>query len=293
MSKHLNEWVDFEVARGASGPVDSMLVFKKFKKFKSTFDQLPKAELVKRGWIKDINDVASMLPLMRDIQTDRNKSLYRKADSANEALCSAWMSVVSNSAKIKALTQNQPMFAGIDKEYLTYIAKLSIDETIPVHLPEILGKKGIILIYEQALPSMKLDGVVFKLESGHPVIGVSFRYPRLDNFWFTLMHELSHIHLHMEQLDNPIFDDLENDDNDIIELQANKLAKESFVSKDIWRNCEPKYNKSDEALVRFSESIGIHPCIIAGMLRKEANTYTMYNNIVNKIDIRKLVFKYE
>ncbi|MGA3843425.1 ImmA/IrrE family metallo-endopeptidase [Ralstonia nicotianae] len=47
------------------------------------------------------------------------------------------------------------------------------------------------------------DGVVFCLDDGHPVIGLSLRHPRLDIFWFTLMHELAHIVLHKELLTEP------------------------------------------------------------------------------------------
>ena len=186
-----------------------------------------------------------------------------------------------------------PTFSGIGADFLSSLAKLSVDETIPISLPHILAENGIILIYEPSFRGMKLDGVVFRLENGNPVIGMSLRYPRLDYFWFTLMHELAHIHLHLNRLDEPIFDDLDMNDSDTIEVQANRLAKSSFIPRSIWRNCAPKYQKSDEVLIKFSEEIGIHPAIVAGMLRKEENSYTMYSRIVNKINVRDMVFNYD
>jgi HTH-type transcriptional regulator/antitoxin HigA len=153
-----------------------------------------------------------------------------------------------------------------------------------------LVKSGIILVYERALPRMKLDGVVFRLDSGHPVIGISFRFPRLDNFWFTLMHELAHISLHMRFLDDPFFDDLETDSEEVAEKQASRLAKDSFVERQLWRNCEPKYDKSDNAVIKFSKKIGIHPAIVAGMLQRELNEFYMFRKIVDDVDVRKEVF---
>jgi hypothetical protein len=32
---------------------------------------------------------------------------------------------------------------------------------------------------------------------GTPVIGLTLRYDRLDNFWFCLLHELAHVHAFM------------------------------------------------------------------------------------------------
>jgi HTH-type transcriptional regulator/antitoxin HigA len=288
-----NDWGDFEVPLSQENPKSAREVFDSYLLFKETVDSLPQAELVKRGWIKEKGDSTSMLPLMQEILSSRNNILYRRSDTANEARCSAWVSIVRLKAKFIALSEDTPQFNGIDKDYLKYIANLSVDEIIPIRLPEILKEQGIILIYEPSLPGMKLDGVVFRMESGNPVIGHSFRFPRLDNFWFTLLHELSHIVLHLEDLDNPIYENLEEENKELKEMQADRLAKASFVSRKDWRNCQAKYDKSDDAVIAFAEKMRVHPAIIAGMLRKEENIYTIYNKIINGIDIRKMVFNNE
>ncbi|MBX2859131.1 MAG: ImmA/IrrE family metallo-endopeptidase, partial [Cellvibrionaceae bacterium] len=153
-----------------------------------------------------------------------------------------------------------------------------------------LGELGIVLVYERSIPSMKLDGVVFRACSGNPVIGMSLRYSRLDYFWFTLLHELSHINLHIDLLDTPILDDFDLESDDDIEIAANRLAKNSFVDRSVWRNCEPKYNKGFHAIDRFSNQVGIHRSIVAGMLRKEFGNYAAYSKIVNEYDVREMIF---
>ena len=287
---HSNDWDDFEVAHVKSKVLDTKAYYESYLIFKKLFDELPKQELVRRGWMSSKDDLSSMVPLLHDIHLHRENALFRKSDTSNVALCAAWKSWVSTRAKMEVVSQDIGEFQGIDTDYLKEIAKLSIDVSSIASLPDILVKSGIILVYERALPRMKLDGVVFKLESGHPVIGISFRFPRLDNFWFTLMHELAHISLHLEFLGDPIYDDLETDSEEVAEKQANRLTKDSFVERHLWRNCDPKYDKSDGAVIKFSKEIGIHPAIVAGMLQKELNEFHIFRRIVDEVDVRGKVF---
>lgn len=291
MSKLLQEWGDFEVMQKGKTARE---LYDGYKVFKEIFDSLPKKELIDRGWIRSEDDIESMMPMLSDIYAGRDNVLFRKTNSANDLLCSAWLAKVSSYAKVVIATKNIPEYSGIDKGYLSAFTKNSVDESIISKIPQILEEVGIIVVYERALPGMKLDGAVYRAESGHPVIGLSFRYHRLDYYWFTLLHELAHVALHFEQLEQPILDDLDDEENsEIIELQANRLAKSSFVERKLWRNCEPKYKKDPEAVINFANQVGVHPAIIAGFLRKEEGAYEMYSDIVNRIDVRQMVFDYD
>lgn len=289
-SFHLYDLDDFEVVHNETQISDAKSYYESYKKFRSILKKLPKAELINRGWMTSKDDLASMVPLFQSIHSNTLGALFRKSNTSNIALCSAWQTRVSTIAKLFVTTSQIGVFHGLEKKDLKSIAKLSPDETVVKRLPEILAKKGIVLIYEKALPGMKLDGVVFKLDSGHPVIGISFRYPRIDYFWFTLMHELAHINLHLDHLLDPIFDDFESDEKDIIDIQANRLAKNSFVERSVWRNCKAKYTRNEDAVIDFASEIGVHPAIIAGMLQKETNSYNIYRKIIDKVDIRKEIF---
>ncbi len=289
-SLHLNDWDDFEVVHNKTQISDAKSYYESYKKFRKILKELPKSELIKRRWMDSKDDLASMVPLFQSIHSKTLDGLFRKSDTSNIAFCSAWQARVATTAKFLVATNQIDDFQSLSKGDLKKIASLSKDETIVKKLPEILAQKGIVLVYERALPGMKLDGVVFKIESGHPVIGISFRYPRLDNFWFTLMHELAHISLHFDQLLNPIFDDLESEEKTTIEIQADRLAKNSFVEKSAWRNCKAKYTKSEEAVIDFASGVGIHPAIIAGMLQKETNLYNLYGKIVDKVNGRAEIF---
>ena len=60
-------------------------------------------------------------------------------------------------------------------------------------VPRILAECGIRFAIVESLSSAKIDGVCFWLDETSPVIGMSLRYDRIDNFWFVLRHELEHV----------------------------------------------------------------------------------------------------
>ncbi len=78
------------------------------------------------------------------------------------------------------------------------------------------------------LPRTYLDGAVLKLPDGTPVIGLTLRYDRVDNFWFCLLHELAHVGRHMEGDGDVVFvedmtlRDVEGEREDPKELQADE-----------------------------------------------------------------------
>lgn len=287
--ENMTNWDDFELFK-SNEDSSGLALYESYKSLKTHFENLPKKELIERGWISETNGISSLTSLFKDIHSDKANKLFRKSDSANQSLSSIWLSKVKSYAKTKVLGGGIFDFTGLSKDELKELAQLSPSVSILKYIPEILAQKGIVLIYCRSLPGMKVDGAAFRLPSGHPVIGLSLRYSRLDNFWFTLMHELAHINLHMDFLENPILDDLDTDADSDIEIAANRLAKQSFVDRTIWRNCEPKYEKSIEAIDKFSKSIGIHRSIVAGMLRKEFGNYASYSKIVNEFDVREIIF---
>ncbi len=168
---------------------------------------------------------------------------------------------------------------------------MSVDPQVVRQLPSILAEFGIILVYVYALPGMSADGAVFHLSTGHPVIAMSLRFPRLDYFWFTLLHELAHLVLHNDQLKEPVFFNVEAEEKDRAEKAANRLAKDSIVDRESWRNCEPKYDPTDRAVHAYAAEQGVHPSLIAGLLRKESGNYKRYSSIINEHDVRAIIFQ--
>ena len=259
--------------------------FESYLKTRDLIKQIPSK-------IKGENDSKTLWKLFKEVnsQSGEKSVLFRKNIDAKDALTTLWLSNIRSNAKFFIEFNQIPEFKGISTEDLTQIAGLSVDVENIKLLPTILSQYGIVLIFEPYLAGMKLDGAVFSVEGRNAVICISLRFPRLDSLWFTLMHELAHVALHFEHLSTPIIDDFDEITEDLIEKEADKLALNSSISRSDWRNCEAKYDLTNEAVYAFSNRVGVHPAIVAGRLRKELNRYNIFSEIVNSVDTRKVVW---
>lgn len=251
-------------------------------------DQLPR--------VKGVSTLEVVRTLMREVRTSstQQKALFRKHANAEKATATYWISRCRHLAKVLiALTPEFPPFRGLSKDHLAGIAKLSIDPSELPSLPGILREWGVVLLFEPAVPGMKVDGAAFRLENGSPVIALSLRHNRLDNFWFTLMHELAHVVLHYDRLGTPIMDDIEEPPVDLIEQQADRLGTDALVPRSDWRGNDVVYKPTLEGVLHFSRTVGVHPAIIAGRARRELANYSLFNEIVHEVNVRKVFFNEE
>lgn len=157
----------------------------------------------------------------------------------------------------------------------------------PLRAQAHLREAGIPLVIEPHLSSTHLDGAALLSERG-PVIGLTLRHDRLDNFWFVLLHELVHVkkHLRKGSLED-IFDDLDVAANDI-EREADTLAAQALIADEVWETALPRFVQSEEAIRDFAAQLEISPAIVAGRIRREADNYTLLNDLIGRSAVRKL-----
>jgi HTH-type transcriptional regulator/antitoxin HigA len=157
----------------------------------------------------------------------------------------------------------------------------------PKRARDLLAEKGIVLIVERHLPGSYLDGAAMLANGETPVVGLTLRYDRLDNFWFVLMHELGHVLLHLfDGLRFDFFDEEGGNDGDAIEAEADKFALDALIPEALWDQCLSRFALSEEAVKIDAEKIGIDPSIIAGRIRKERGNYTILNDLVGRDQVR-------
>lgn len=220
--------------------------------------------------------------------TEASHVLYRKNPEAHEIKIQAWLSeAVFQANRISFRTETK--FNGLSVGDLKSLVPLTLSPDRIGELPEILSRRfGIILVIQPGYPAMKMDGCALMLAAGKPMIGISLRYNRYDNFWFTLFHELSHICLHLDHLDTPIVDDLDEEANEDIETEANILARDSFVPRREWRVLYEKRH-DENFLKKTCRAIEAHPDIVAGLIRYAAGNYKLYPNQHSAIDVRQIL----
>jgi len=175
----------------------------------------------------------------------------------------------------------------IDIAFMQKVAKLSVEPDAPIKVIELLKLIGVGLVIEAHFPKTYLDGAVIMTKKEHPVIGLTLRHDRADNFWFTLMHELAHIALHYDTDVNLFYDDLDTPDTNKIEKDADELAGEALIPKSKWDNSPAKLIPSPIAAQSLAKELGIHTAIVAGKMRHEGGRYQYLNAIVSQAKIRQ------
>lgn len=224
---------------------------------------------------------------------DTAAALYRKRNDASEVLTGLWLSGVRRTAGWYVAANATPVFQGLDKSLLADLPRRFQN---PAHLTQIspsLAPHGIVFLWEDQIPSMKLDGAVFSLPSGQIVVALSLRYARLDHFWFTLMHELAHVVLHADQLDTPILDDFDAVSEALIEQQADRLASDSLIPRNEWRSCPARYTNSADDIVSFANRLGIPSQCVAGRLQRELGRFDLFSEIINKYNVREILIGHQ
>src|SRR3546814_8574517 len=73
------------------------------------------------------------------------------------------------------------------------MAKYMTDPEEVRHVSRALAACGVRYVVVETLPKAEIDGVCFWLDSNSPVIGMTTRHDRIDNFWFVLRHEIEHV----------------------------------------------------------------------------------------------------
>jgi HTH-type transcriptional regulator/antitoxin HigA len=146
------------------------------------------------------------------------------------------------------------------------------------HVPRLLHEAGVRFAIVEALPGSKIDGVCFWLNRTSPVVGLSIRFDRIDNFWFVLRHECAHV-LHGHGKDEAIIDaELEVADNVTEEERiANSEAANFCVPhakmESFFLRKKPFFAERD--VLAFSKIMKVHPGLVVGQLQKRAGRYEL------------------
>lgn len=257
-------------------------------------------EMSKRGYFGDVtskdSDKIGLLKSFFSVTGNRMQIVgmlrksphYRTSPLTDKRALTAWATQVFKKAKkIKALAKYK--YGVLDLDFLRELAKKSTDKNGPLVAQEHLKEKGIILVVEPHFQKTYLDGATILLNKDNPVIGLTLRHDRLDNFWFTLMHELAHIALHYNQDITLFYDEIEGvrgvDINDI-EQAADQMAREALVPNSKWEVSPAKLIPSPMAAQSLADELGVHVAIVAGVMRHEYKNYYYLNKIVNSYKVR-------
>jgi HTH-type transcriptional regulator / antitoxin HigA len=269
------------------------------------WERFPLEAMAKLGWIPKVRNLRSRAKeLMQELIRRAGgpeavaAALYRKNDHArtnakmDPYALKAWCwKVLADANQSRPATPYKPGTVSLD--FLRQLARLSWSDEAPRLAKEFLSKHGIPLVVALHLPRSYLDGAALKLADGTPVVGLTLRYDRVDNFWFCLLHELAHIGRHMDRngdtsfVDDLTLCDMEGGRRDPREAEADDWAEEALVPHEIWETSEAKRDPTTMSVVNLSNALQVHPAIVAGKVRCEQRNYRLLSHFVGSGQVRR------
>jgi HTH-type transcriptional regulator / antitoxin HigA len=254
-------------------------------------------EMVKRGWIKASDNPeeleANVLRFFRIADAESPRQLAHAAkrnDYAGDltAQQEAWL------YRVRELAERMPLTVKYSesklRRSLDALHALTIAPEEARHVPRLLAECGVRFVIVEPLPASKIDGVCLWLKN-EPVIGMTLRHNRIDNFWFVLRHECEHV-LNGDGKNAPILDsdvDAESTDANVEiagqEARANAAAQnfcvpverlESFV-----RRKKPMISKKD--VLFLAHELQVHPGIVAGQVRRRLRRWDLFSAMLVRV----------
>lgn len=293
----LQQKYDLAVALAASTPNNARKLRAKI------YGGLPIAEIVRRGWLPGVNDpddtegVEVALARFFGVDSPENipaiplaakkTNVYGEPTGAEKM----WALVVRKIAATIEVPRYSPAAV---REAIEQFKPLLRTRDGVVKVGPILSRAGIRFVVVESLPSARIDGVCTWLNDMAPVIGMSLRHDRLDNFWYVLRHECEHVlngHGRQRQTDRV---DVALDEQPQVgvpdeERIANAAASDFCVPGEqmdrFYSIKKPFFMKQD--VLGFAKSVDRHPALVVGQLQRRAHRFDRFREFLLKV--RELV----
>lgn len=274
------------------------------------WERFPLQEMASRGYFQNVDSYTPMLK--NEALTNRAEELMRGFMAPTGLSTPLALPVLFKKTQLMRSGRQMDRYAlaawtirilclaGASKPPVTYnkalltpdllieIARLSYFEHGPLLAQEFLLKHGITLVVEPHLPRTHLDGAAIAIWSDRPVIGLTLRHDRLDNFWFCLLHELWHLILHLDEGQGQFYDDLDASSEDSREKEADERAGEILVPEDVWHRSPARLVPSPQAAQRLADELRVNPAVVAGRIRHHNRSFRLLNNMIGRGQVRRL-----
>lgn len=261
----------------------------------------PITEMFNLGWLGSVKPKADDIELcIRKLMSSARVVTpqfagvrFRGAENKepNPYSVNAWLMKAMGEA-INCESENDFDCQNIGHRFRREIAKLSLYSDGPKRAFAKLNEAGITAVYVPCLRKTHIDGACFSLPSGKPAIAVSLRHHRLDNFWFTLLHECVHVERHLPE-EGIIIDETEGstgafgNDPDM-ESEANTLARSALVPDDICEELSRLAGSISKAKIQsFARRADVHEAVVAGQVRMMTGRYTHFSGLVGQGEVAK------
>lgn len=264
------------------------------------YSKFPWQEMLERGYLQGVVDTVRHAKergeeLIRDFMRDVLSGAHRPAllraplhqsgsRVMDEYALLVWrVAVLKKARRQKHSLKTQYKAGAITAEWLRDLAKLSRFEHGPRLAIEYLADIGIILVIEEHFKKTYLDGAAM-LDDGTPVVALTLRHDRIDNFWFALLHELVHVQKHLNPEHLFIADNLDDKTRSSKEEdEADDGAQEALIPASEWSAAKVSSNPTTANTLDLADKLRIHPAIVAGRVRHETENWRLLKGITGEV----------
>ncbi|MEQ9635834.1 MAG: HigA family addiction module antitoxin [Devosia marina] len=258
----------------------------------------PVREMIKRGWLEDGDADLLEAQMVRFFGRNRIEDIPHLAHAAKKTNYEdlppaqvAWLYRViqiASSMVVPAYSEARLRAA------LGQLQQFMVDPEEIRHVPRLLAECGVRFLIVEHLPQSKIDGVCLWLDKKRPVIGMSLRHDRIDNYWFVLRHEIEHVlrkHGQSSPTQAVVDVELEGDragtgpDISKEEREANAAASDfcasgermdSFVARK-----DPYFSERD--ILGLARVLERHPGLIVGQVQVRTGRWELLRKYLVKV----------
>jgi HTH-type transcriptional regulator/antitoxin HigA len=291
---HLQKDYDLAMARLISHPDPGLSTRA------SLFGDLPVSDMIKRGWLIGVDDVRQVRAVegalckffgvssVEEIEILPHAAKKTNVFSPATPAQLAWLYRVKQIAEQTLVAKYSP--ETLESSMSKFRELLGSPEGAR-KVPRMLAECGVRYAIVESLPGANIDGVCLWLNDRSPVIGMSLRHDRIDNFWFVLRHECEHVLQKHGRSAAMLDTDLEKEragtggslpeeERIANEAAAEFCVPQSSLNKFIERKA-PFFAERD--VIGFARTLRIHPGLVAGQLQHKTSRYELFRHHLAKV----------
>jgi HTH-type transcriptional regulator/antitoxin HigA len=258
-------------------------------------ERFPVRELLRRGWLESTENIEVLetrvcqfygLQSLEEEPWLAHAAKRTKPTQPVSPLQLAWLFRVK---QLATAIRGLPAYsAEALQEALPQLHALMVEPEETRHVPRLLGTCGVRLVVVEPMPSTKIDGVCLWVDDKSPVVGLSLRFDRIDNFWHVLRHEIEHI-LRGDGQDfvdsdidptNPTAG-ADSDEERLATDAALEFAIPTAELEDFVLRVHPLY--SEQRVIGFARRLQVHPGIAVGRLQRRLERYDLLRGQLAKV----------
>lgn len=216
---------------------------------------------------------------------------FRKSEKTglDERMILTWVTLANHFAMQQAPTGtfNRGKLPELIRKLSTILHR---NVNVEALVSQTLSDYGIRFCVVEKVPRASIDGYSF-LHDGIPAIVVTRRFDRIDNFAFSVLHELGHIDLHLTSDGEQKISLVANDEyrESLEEKEANQYAADALINNKIWETKPLASLPLNPYIIQktysqWAKNHGLNKWIVLGRVSKETGMYKFKSDTSRNIN---------